>query len=839
MKKRFIIITFLLFYIFICTQSVFTQTTEKPNIIFIVFDDLNDWVDPFNGHPQSETPNLNAIASLGTTFVNSYCSAPVCAASRSSFLLGKNPSYTGIYNNEEYDDYDFRGNFPPEKYIITLPEYLKDAGGYYTIGLNKIFHADQNLNDYDTITADNCAKTLSWNELIYKGNTGGVIGEGESLEQDVETFEWAQIDESFTTDMQDYTITDEAATFLNNYDSNPADFCDKPFFLALGYHKPHLELFIPEQYFLPYYITDFYQEPFVIPYNEPVETFPYTGVLLAPQPDESYSDYDSLGFVAKTLVNVGVHNDFKDWGDSLSLEINISDTLNTEQTADILMKSKLANATMAYLAAIKFVDDQLGRFWNELNAHPALLNNSVIIITSDHGYSLDEKKHWKKNALWETDIRVPFIVVDMREPIQKTSTINVSLLDLFPTICDLTSNPYPLFPDSSKYLDGKSLVPIINDSTLHYEAPVLTTYKGANAKQTSCFEQYSVRNERFHYIQYHSNNIQGDLTCDSLNSVIEEELYEIGVYHEQDPNEWNNLMNNPDYLPVVEYLSQWLPGNSLYTQKTFNLDINIDQSNCLLVYKDSIFLNFNIFDTLGAAITPPNGYLYYWTNNITEDTLTGTNIFFTFEDIQVFNTAKRVIFYLHMVDTTSNIIVGFDLKYVFLSNEQLPQISFDVSTIYESTIATISNVSITGEYNSVWWDFGDGTIIYGLNPGTHTYTQFGVYTITCYVSFGEADTCTINNSREVETVPFSYVSENELMIFPDPSSGLINIATKDLVTEGQMFVSDVTGKLLLEYKLSQNGLLIHTMDLSTLSSGVYFITLKTPNFTTTAPFVIY
>ena len=838
MRKQFDPFLFLLFGTFLFPKITFAQTAEKPNIIFIMFDDLNDWVEPFGGHPQVETPNLNAISSLGTTFLNAYCSAPVCAPSRTSLLLGKNPTYTGVYNNEEFNEFDFRSNFPPEKYLITLPEYLKDNGGYYTITFNKIFHADQNFNDYDDITLDNCAKTLSWNEDIYTGNNGGIINVGESLDEDVGKFEWAQIDDSLTTDMQDFTITDKAATFLNDYATNPSDFCDKPFFLALGYHKPHLELFIPEQYFLPFYISDFFQTPYQIPYNDPKETFPYNGVVLPPQPVIPYSDYDSLNFVGKSLSNVAVHNDFETWADSISLILSISDTLDTEQSANVLMKSKLANATMAYLAAVKFVDEQLGRFWDALNTHPELLNNSVIIISSDHGFALDEKKHWKKNALWETDIRIPFIIIDMRNPIQKTCTINVSLLDLFPTICDLTLNAYPLFPDSSKYLEGKSLVSILNDSTLHYESPVLTTYMAEDGKQVSCNEQYSVRNERFHYIQYHSNNVQGNLTCDSLNSVLLEELYEIGTFRETDPNEWNNLIGNPDFIPVVEYLSQWIPGHPLYTKTTFNLDPHFDQTSCQLILEDSIFLSFEIYDTAGLKISPPEEYLYYWTNNITDDTIFSTETYFAFNDIQVFNTSKRVIFYVHMLDTNTHVIVGFDLIYAYLFDQELPEISFDVNTTYQSNSVSVYNVSVEGEYDSIWWDFGDGNYFYGQYPGEHIYNEYGIFTITCYVSFGNYDTCIIELSREVEIVSFNYAAEENLLIFPDPSYGLINVATKELVQEGEILITDVAGKLLNQFILHQNGLLIHAIDLSNLPQGLYFITLKSPTFTSSKPFII-
>lgn len=827
-------------FLFCClagSLQLLAQTGEKPNIILIVFDDLNDWVQPFGGHPQVETPTLNMLSTLGTNFTNAYCTGPVCAPSRTSFLLGKNPTYTGVYNNEEFDESNFRANFPPDKYIITLPEYLKDYGGYYTVCLNKIFHADQYKNDYDTSTADPCSKSLSWNEMIYTGNDGGIINEGESLDQDISSFEWAQIEDAYTNDMQDHTITNEAIDFLNNYDADPSNYCNKPFFMALGYHKPHLQLYIPEQYFLPYYITDFNATPYTIPYNYPVNSFPYNGVVLAPQPDAPYADFDSLGFVGKSLAAIGVHNDFMDWGDSIANTLTISDTLDTDATGEILGYSKIANATMAYLAAIKFVDEQLGEFWTSLNDHPELLNNSVIIITSDHGYSLDEKKHWKKNTLWETDIRVPFIMIDMRDPEYKKCTVNVSLLDIFPTVCDLTDNPYPLFPDSTKYLDGKSLAPILYDSTLHYESPVLTTYKAEAGKQVSCMEQYSVRNERFHYIQYHSNNINGNLSCDSLNSIQEEELYEIGKERNIDPNEWNNLEADPDYAPVIEYLSQWTPGHPMYTKKTFNPEIKYSLSDCLLNAGDSVTMHFDLYDSTGVLITPPENYAYFWTNNISTDTITGLQYDFTMSNPEISDSIKRVVIYLHMIDTSTNVIAGFEMAYLYLSTAEVPSVSFLANTQYLSTTVVINNISISGAYNSVWWDFGDGTTFNGLFPGPHTYTQYGKFDITCHVAYGNTDSCVITRTQPIETISFDYYNNNRMVVFPNPTAGVLNLATKELVTDGDITVTDITGVMRFHQTLQMNTFLIHHFDFSALDPGIYTLTLKTANFTNSVKFI--
>ena len=238
------------------------QPADKPNIIIITYDDMNDWVSNLQGQPQSLTPNLDSIAKLGTTFLNTFCNAPVCAPSRTSWLTGKSPHYTQVYNNEEYISEDFRENFPEDKQIITLPQYLKDSVGYYTVSMNKIFHAQQFKPDFDSTNIDACSRSLSWNDVVLTNNLGGILNAGDELNEDVKNFEWAMIDDSFTTRMKDYTVVDEAALLLDDYTTNPGNFCNKPLMLCVGFHKPHLELYIPEQFFLPFYIKDFYQEPY-------------------------------------------------------------------------------------------------------------------------------------------------------------------------------------------------------------------------------------------------------------------------------------------------------------------------------------------------------------------------------------------------------------------------------------------------------------------------------------------------------------------------------------------------------------------------------------------------
>ena len=118
------------------------QVTRSPNILFIVMDDMNDYTGYLGGHPQAETPNIDALAASGMAFTQAYCNAPLCAPSRTSFMTGKLPNFTGILNNPQYYDRiskpkRFRNVFGGSNDVYTLPQWLKDEGDYYTVGIGK------------------------------------------------------------------------------------------------------------------------------------------------------------------------------------------------------------------------------------------------------------------------------------------------------------------------------------------------------------------------------------------------------------------------------------------------------------------------------------------------------------------------------------------------------------------------------------------------------------------------------------------------------------------------------------------------------------------------------
>ncbi len=177
-----------------------------------------------------------------------------------------------------------------------------------------------------------------------------------------------------------------------------------------------------------------------------------------------------------------------------------------------------------------------------------------------------------KINLWATDIRVPLIICDLRNILPQACSAEVSLLDIFPTLCDYAGVLYPNFPDETPYLNGSSLLPLMNDPGLNWERPSNSQIKNSMFSE-NCFIQNPIRDERFHLIHYASNGLIGETGCNEVTSFAEQELYEIGINYETDPHEWNNLIEDPDYTPLIEYLTQWLPDSTNFFKKVYSVSI--------------------------------------------------------------------------------------------------------------------------------------------------------------------------------------------------------------------------------------------------------------------------
>jgi len=427
-------------------NATFAIASEKPNVLFIAIDDLNHWVGHLNRNAQTQTPNIDRLASQGVTFTKAYCTAPACNPSRASLMSGLRPSTTGCYLNEQ----DWRGGIAEEKLLNTR----FGRSGYRVYGAGKIYHGAGDRGGEWTDYFNGYAKTRPHPDAKSRG-----VGT-------IRFYPLANRDE----EMPDYKVVSYGLEKLKEDD-------DSPFFLAIGLVKPHMPFSVPKKWF---------------------DMFPLDSIQLPPHREDDLDDIPPAG------VEMAQRN-----GDH----------------ARIVKSGRWKEAVQAYLATIAFCDAQVGRLLNGLENSPHR-DNTIVVLWSDHGWSLGEKSHWRKFALWEEPTRTVFVckVPGVTQP-GGVCQSPVDYSCIYPTLCDLADLPIP------EHLDGRSIVPLLKDPATEWTTPAITTQDRKN---------HAVRSERWRYIRYEN----GD-----------EELYDTTV----DPLEYKNLAQRPEHAADKAELETWLP----------------------------------------------------------------------------------------------------------------------------------------------------------------------------------------------------------------------------------------------------------------------------------------
>ncbi|MDR1960227.1 MAG: sulfatase [Planctomycetaceae bacterium] len=395
---------------------------QKPNVLFIAIDDMRDWTGYFGTHPNTKTPNLDRLASQGVAFTRSYCAAPLCNPSRAALLSGLRPSNTGVYTNND----DWRKIIPPE--IVTLQTHFQQ-NGYETLGSGKIYHgsfpAETGWDDYLVINRkliNNSTKpagqAANEDDDQYRDGVGGI--------------KFQPLDNT-DEEMEDYHIVQYGIDQLRKKH-------DKPFFLAVGLHKPHMPWNVPKKYY---------------------DLHPLDEITLPEVPSEDLDDVPAAGI--KIAKPEGDH-------------------------AKILESGRWKHAVQGYLAAISFSDAMVGRLLDALDKSE-YHENTIVVLWSDHGWHLGEKQHWRKFALWEEANRQPLIwrVPGVTPTGVKTET-PVDLMHVYPTLCDLTGLPLPAHP-----LDGKSIRPLLEHPESKADTAAVSTYG---------YQNHTVRTKDWRYIRY-------------------------------------------------------------------------------------------------------------------------------------------------------------------------------------------------------------------------------------------------------------------------------------------------------------------------------------------------
>jgi arylsulfatase A-like enzyme len=390
------------------------KTLRRPNVLFISIDDLNDWIGALEGHPQTRTPNIDRLAARGVLFANAHSQAPICNPSRTSVMTGLLPSTTGIYEN-----------WPGPRYATEtgqtqlLHEYFKSRRGYWTMGAGKVFHGSFPM----TATFDVYGPQPGFGPFPERK----LIAPGEDP-----LWDWGAV--KFTdAEMGDGQVAQWAADRLRR---GPR----RPFFMAIGFHRPHMPMYAPKRWF-----ANHPDEDDIIP------------------PPAIAEDRDDLPEIAVALASEGPGHEY-------FLRIN-----------------RWRKAVRSYLACVSFVDSCVGVVLDALE-ESGLADSTIIVLWSDQGFHLGEKGHWGKRTLWERSTRVPLIVV---APGATTaglvSTRPVGLIDIYPTLLELANMP------ENPALEGLSLVRWLRHPGYKRPSPVISTLgRGSHA----------LRDDDWRYIRY-------------------------------------------------------------------------------------------------------------------------------------------------------------------------------------------------------------------------------------------------------------------------------------------------------------------------------------------------
>ena len=389
---------------------------SKPNILLIVSDDLNTRIGPFMG-VENHTPHLDKLARQGVRFTRTYCQYPLCGPSRASFMSGLYPETNGVLGNKD----------TPGSYKLETPALAKHpsmAGffreqGYFTARVSKIYHmgvpggiergepGGDEPDSWDYAYNVMAPETMSPGKLELLSPKNPHYGSN---------FARMILPDEYEKTQADYLAASQAIAILENRAGTvPENGTNKqrikkeaPFFLAVGFVRPHVPLIAPENCFAPYPENQVVLPPFKIGENIPEEAL--------------------------------IRQNGKIWG---------MNELQQRQTIS------------AYMASVRFMDQQVGRVVDALD-RLKLRNETIVIFLSDHGYNLGEHDCWGKVSLWEGSVRAPLIIsVPGYEKNYGTSCTTVTeLLDLYPTLVDICG--YSI--QKPAILQGKSLIAYLKEN---------------------------------------------------------------------------------------------------------------------------------------------------------------------------------------------------------------------------------------------------------------------------------------------------------------------------------------------------------------------------------------
>jgi iduronate 2-sulfatase len=477
------------------SSTALTAAGERPNVLFIAVDDLRCELGCY-GATHVKSPHLDRFAETAVLFHRAYCQQAVCNPSRVSLMTGLRPDTTRVWDLVT----EMRTVMPD---AVTLPQYFRQHG-YRAVAYGKIFHNpfpdaaswDEPNHDAENVigySAENRARLATHRaKMQAEGKPQNAI---DRMRGPATEMQEQPDDRNF-----DGKLTSDALAKMRELAMG-----ESPFFLAVGYIRPHLPFITPKRYW------DLYDR----------STLP-----LASNP-EFPKHMPPVAFGDRSLGGFYELRDYMDYSEASS---PFDGPLTEAQQREL---------RHGYFASVSFIDAQVGRLLAGLDEH-GLSGNTVVVLWSDHGWKLGEHGGWCKQTNFEIDTRAPLMI---RAPGAKangrTSDALVELVDIYPTLCDLAGLPVP------HSLEGTSLVPLLNGAA--------TTVKNAAFSQFPRKHEghdymgYAMRTERYRYIEW-LDATSGEVTV--------RELYD----HDHDPTEHVNLAAHPEHAELLTQLSQQLWG---------------------------------------------------------------------------------------------------------------------------------------------------------------------------------------------------------------------------------------------------------------------------------------
>ncbi|TWU39016.1 Arylsulfatase [Novipirellula aureliae] len=500
---RFTLIGFT--FSFLGAVSVGAEPSEEtsPNVLFIAIDDLRPELGCY-GSTIAKSPNINRLAESGVTFTRAYCQQAVCNPSRASLMTGLRPDTIRVWDLST----DFRTAKPDA--VTLTQQFMKN--GYHAVGIGKIFHNDiqdpgswsepkLNIDGYpfDPDAVYRAKENVAWleqrkQELIAEGDTRRIDPFGKWYLKHVATE---------NVDLPDDAYFDGAQTSVAIEKMGKLASGDKPFFLAVGYYRPHLPFNVPKRYW------DMYDRDKIrlaenrfLPKNAPImavntarEIRGYTDFEHQPRPHEGSFPDDQ----ARLLKH-------------------------------------------GYLASVSYIDAQVGRLLDTLK-DLNLDKNTIVVLWGDHGWKLGEHNSWCKMTNYEIDTHVPLIVraPDAKENGKQCDRL-VEFVDVYPTLCELADVPL------REELEGNSFAPLLEKCDLPWKEAVFSQFLRDGiwiAPDNVAYMGRCIRTERYRYVEWKKKND---------NEIVARELYDLQL----DPQENNNVADQKENREVVVQLAAQL-----------------------------------------------------------------------------------------------------------------------------------------------------------------------------------------------------------------------------------------------------------------------------------------